>query len=213
MAFGDEGKEMGKVGIGWVLFAVLLVVVLAAVGIGTALSNKGMDEVSASAASLDDVKFEDYNQKQVRGTRVNSAIATLSKGNCAVLVATNLVEIEKETSTSAFSGTTAYTHLVELHDASGRQSYTTSTGTTVDLEAVNYHTQLATGTITYDNGVYVAAQGFAQDSNGAFTSFDEIGNLSKSGYAEYVPTSAKFDSYLLKYNEDIIGVVFVQTQE
>lgn len=69
-----------------------------------------------------------------------------------------------------------------------------------------------TGAVYFDNNCWRCTSGFAANSSSGKVLFNNIaGNLGKTGRTEYVPSSAKFESYLIKDASGTnIGVAFEQ---
>lgn len=112
----------------------------------------------------------------------------------------------------------------------------TSGGTTQDLAFINYNTILGAvkagattpagctnATFTsgsdavnmtkmyFDSNCYRSCAAFATGSSGKVLSNNIIGNTSKTGRTEYIPSGAKFESYLIKDNSDtVMGIVLQQ---
>jgi hypothetical protein len=65
--------------------------------------------------------------------------------------------------------------------------------------------------IYFNNGSYVSEYGYVLASDGNYLVNNTIANLSKVGRTEYIPSTAKFRSYLVKDTSGtIIGIAASQ---
>ena len=82
---------------------------------------------------------------------------------------------------------------------------------TVDQDANINGTGIKMAGIYFDNNCWKCSSGYATDDNGKVLFNNITGNLSKSGRTEYIPSGAKFESYLIKdMSGTIMGIAFEQ---
>lgn len=87
---------------------------------------------------------------------------------------------------------------------------TNPSGTTEQIASINGD-KVYMAYINFDSNCYRCTSGFATGASGKVLFNNIIGNLSKTGRTEYIPSGAKFESYLIKDSSGTnMGVVFEQ---
>lgn len=123
-------------------------------------------------------------------------------------------------------------------DGTGSTPYVmyTSTGETVNGSFINYNALLGSATsgsagctaqtcvvntktyymggIYFDNNCFRSDSGFAADESGRVQFNNTTGNLGRSGRTEFIPSGAKFESFLVKDpSGTILGIAFQQINQ
>lgn len=216
------------IGIGFGIFAIAK---------GTA--NTGVTNVQEQLENVNQSEFTDYDQTIVTGQQVKSAYQNFEGKSTAVLIATQAVKDNctggklKDDTVAGIKdkyGTVAAVPYVAAYLDKGyttAMGWTTSSGTALakDNELfINYNALLANKDggytnsasnksnpkIYFDNNCYRAVNGYYTNS-GKIGMNNISGNLSKSGMVEFLPTSARFQAYLVKdASGTTMGVAFEQ---
>lgn len=196
--------------LGIVLLALAVVIGLGfsifAIARGTA--NEGVANLQDSLGQVSESAFVDFNQKIVTGTQVNGAYKSLQGKPYAILIRTSAYAAGRK---DGLNSTTENKIIVTSGSGSNIMSFLNYNA----LLAGSGATETSRGTVslTYENGVYVTSNGFYVTA-GKINFNSEIGNLSKSGMAEYIPTSGKFQANLIKDTSGtIMGIVFEQIKQ
>lgn len=206
-----------------------------AIAKGTA--NTGVTNVQENLEGVSQSAYTDYDQTIVTGQQVKSAYSNFEGKSSAVLIATQAVKdsIKNGAISEDAAGITeaykAYSNanyvnqfIVKAGGSKAAKSdydalgWKNSAGTTVDSIFINYNAVLGldkTDTtkvreIYFDENCYRAENGYATKS-GKVVMNNIAGNMSKSGMVEYLPTSARFQAYLIKdASGTTMGVAFEQ---
>jgi hypothetical protein len=208
---------------GGAMLGIVLLALAAVIGLGfgvfaiaKGIANEGTVNVQDSLGTVSDQVFLDYDQKIVTGTQALSGLKTFEGKPYAVLIATKALQ--------GTGGAVAPTHKVYP------MAVTTTKGP-LSPAFINYNAVLASsgagalpvtqstagGTVTTTNalitlvnGSYEIANGFAQ-SAGVIAFDKETGGLFKSGNAEFVKTSSKYQANLIKDKSgNIVGIALEQ---
>lgn len=211
------------------MLGIVLIALAAIIGIGFGIfsiakgtANEGVVNVQDNLAQVSASVFTDYDQKVVTGTQVISAYNNFAGKPYAILIATQAyIDSLSSNDNPVLSGAPP----VEVYsgDPGGN-------ATKEDFEFLNYNAILAGTTqnvvdndgkvvdtnyidakIYFQDGAYIATNGFLVDTSGRIIYNSVIGNLSKPGTVEYVPSSARFQANLIKDKSGtIMGVAFRQ---
>jgi len=183
------------------MLGIVLIALAAIIGLGFGIfsiakgvANEGTANVQDQLTQVSLSLFNEYDQKVVTGTQVMSAYNNLAGKPYTIWISTSAVR--KNVAEGNTSG---------LSDAA-RVTY----GDTIYLV---YNANIADdATITFKNGIFVLDGTFLMDETGKKISYNSvIGNLSKSGQLEYIPSSARFDANLIKDTSGtIMGIAFRQ---
>lgn len=200
------------------MLGIVLIALAAIIGIGFGIfsiakgtANEGVVNVQDNLAQVSASVFTDYDQKVVTGTQVISAYNNFAGKPYAVLIATQAYINSLNDTDTILSGAPSVTvkdktNLKFLNYNAILAGTTTTVGEgesakTVDLDAE----------ISFQDGAYIATNGFFLDSSGRIIYNSVIGNLSKAGTVEYVPSSARFQANLIKDTSGtIMGIAFQQ---
>lgn len=203
------------------MLGIVLLALAAVIGLGfgvfaitKGVANEGTVNVQDSLGTVSTQVFLDYDQKIVTGQHVLSGLKTFEGKPYAVLIATKALQQ---------TGKTAPTHAAHTVGTAASKSATVPA-------FINYNALLAKSTagdkttpnpagtavttlndlIKLENGSYINETGFAAtDGNVQFDK--ETAGLYKTGNAEYVSTSAKFQANLIKDKSgNILGIAAVQ---
>lgn len=207
------------------MLGIVLIALAAIIGLGFAVfsiakgtANEGVVNVQDNLGAVGASAFTDYDQKIVTGTQVKSAYDNFQGKTVAILIATKSFISGDQTSnldiTSSSTGSGYF-------DATGTNPLTVSVvGQTMndnqdvprDMYYINYNALLNQDeALTVKNGDLIASMSFNTDVAGTVQFNNIIGGLSKSGNAEYVPTSGRFEARLVKDKSGTIrGVAFKQ---
>lgn len=217
------------IGIGFGVFAIAK---------GTA--NTGVNDTQEQLEKVSDSAYTDYDQKVVTGQQVKTCYDNFEGKPSAILIATQATKdhssggqydnktsgiVEKYGDKSAVPYVLAYSN--DKLDASADLDWKTSKDAAVDKEFfVNYNALLAnekggyhsnsdattkgTPYVYFDVNCFRADWGFyTKDGRVRYNNIS--GNLSKTGMTEFLPTSARFQSYLIKDKTgSIMGCTFEQ---
>ena len=219
---------------------VVLIALAAIIGLGFAIfaiakgtANEGVTNVQEVLGAVGASAFTDYDQKIITGTQVVSAYQNFEGKPYAVIIATQATKDKSGTSTThsfkdgagvtsvyPTSGTTLEIPVANAYNGTAtnapQMDAENSAGTKIKLKFVNYNALLGkTGTnvfskVYFDANCWRAIDGFQVDS-GKVQMNNISANLSRSGMMEYVPSGARYQSYLIKdLSGTIMGVAFEQ---
>ncbi len=207
-----EVSDISKLGV--VLIAVAIIIGLAfmifSVAKGTA--NDGTVKVQANLTQVGLSEFQDYDQKIITGTQVTSAYSNFEGKAYAVLISTQaIMDTDGNFTNAAGVDSDNPPESVETN-----REVVNSKGEDVGLYYANYNALLGPdgeATLTIKNGAYITDGSLVVDDGGVIQFNNNIGNLSKSGMGEYIPSGAKFQANLVKdASGSILGVAFMQLQ-
>lgn len=212
---GGESIDLSKLGTALVAFAFVLVIGIGLFAVGRTVTSDGSEKVQKQLEDLGQSEFTDYDQKIVRGTKVKAAYESLSQGQYAVLIATNLNLVKGKTGPTVADKSDFMINVMKNDGTSAYQVTTTdSANPEKDLWCMNYHTVLDGGSIKAKDGYFICSSGFKMDDDGMLVYNDTIANMNKQGYPEYIPSNAQFMSNVIKDETGLIlGVMFTQQME
>lgn len=217
------------------MLGIVLIALAAIIGLGFGVfsiakstANDGVTGVQENLGAVSNSSFTDYDQKIVTGTQVASCQQNFDGKPYAILIATQAV---KDNTTA--SGTIATTASgLDKYPASKppvAAAYTTKdmttamkvfksadTTATCTLTFIEYNALLGIDTVKsfaavgFDSNCYRTVNGF-KTSAGKIDMNGVTGNLSKSGAIEFLPSGARFQSYLIKdLSGTNMGIAFEQ---
>lgn len=183
------------------MLGIVLIALAAIIGLGFGIfaiakgvANEGTANVQDQLTQVSLSLFNEYDQKVVTGTQVMSAYNNLAGKPYTIWISTSAVRKNvAKGNTSGLSG-------------AAQAKY----GDTIYLV---YNAKIAEdATFTFKNGIFVLDGTFLMDETSGKISYNSvIGNLSKSGQLEYIPSSARFDANLIKDTSGtIMGIAFRQ---
>lgn len=183
------------------MLGIVLIALAAIIGLGFGIfaiakgvANEGTANVQDQLTQVSLSLFNEYDQKVVAGTQVMSAYNNLAGKPYTIWISTSAVRKNvAKGNTSGLSG-------------AAQAKY----GDTIYLV---YNAKIAEdATFTFKNGIFVLDGTFLMDETSGKISYNSvIGNLSKSGQLEYIPSSARFDANLIKDTSGtIMGIAFRQ---
>lgn len=222
------------------MLGIVLIALAAIIGLGFGVfsiakgtANEGVTNVQEGLGSVSASAFTDYDQKVVTGTQVTSCLQNFEGKPYSILIATQAVKDNTATGggtiTSGAAGLDKYKGskppvAVAYNEPSFnttmkvlKSSDTGSTGT-CDLTFIQYNAKLGDANtskpdvaqIGFDSNCWRTVKGF-QTVSGKIAMNSITGNLSKSGMVEYIPSTARFQSYLIKdLSGTNMGIAFEQ---
>ena len=218
------------------MLGIVLIALAAIIGLGFGVfaiakgtANEGVTNVQESLGAVGNSAFTDFDQKIVTGTQVVSAYQSFEGKPYAILIATQAIK-DNTTASGTLSDkgaglTQAYGSVASKFPTVAAKETTeesatgmkvkNSKGTDIELTFINYNAKLhgvgdATGKIGFDSSCWRTTEGYAT-SNGKVLMNGVTGNMSKSGMAEYIPSGARFQAYLIKdLSGTIMGMAFEQ---
>ena len=179
-----------------VMLGIVLIALAAIIGLGFGIfsiakgtANEGVVNVQDNLGQVSQSGFDDYNQKVVTGTQVKSAYNTYQGKPYSIWI-----------STAAMNATTG--GLSDPDVTIDESKYRVYNATLEKLDDDD---------IAYENGTYIVAKGFAIGKDKRIVYNSKIENMSKSGMAEYIPATARFEANLIKDKSGtIVGIAFRQ---
>lgn len=207
------------------MLGIVLIALAAIIGLGFGVfsiakgtANDGLVQVQDNLNAVGESVYDDYNQKVITGTQVVSAYGTFTGKPVAILIATKAHLTSQNKGQHADHPTPVYV----MTD----QSTADSTGATqAKYTMINYNALLSNANngpgvapnafdsagIKLMNGVYIAGKTFQSDANSNVLYDNVSSGMNKSGNTEYVPSTARFNSNLIKDSSGtILGIAFVQ---
>lgn len=208
------------------MLGIVLLALAAVIGLGfgvfaitKGVANEGTVGVQDSLGTVSTQVFLDYDQKVVSGQQVVSGLKTFEGKPYAVLIATKALQqsgAKASPNHSVYpvgegatkgSGVTAFINynaiLAGTTTPGVKPNPTTGTPAGVNVTSLN-------NVITLKNGSYLNTNGLAS-TNGNVDFDKDTAGIFKTGNAEYVSTSAKFQAYLIKDSSDnIMGIAAIQ---
>ena len=181
---------------GGVMLGIVLIALAAIIGLGFGIfsiakgtANEGVVNVQDNLGQVSQSGFDDYNQKVVTGTQVKSAYNTYQGKPYTIWISTEALNTTTEE---------ILTQKITMEDGSKYIVYNATLEGGVEIE--------------YENGTYIVNKGFAIDDASKRIKYNsKIDNLSKSGMAEYIPATARFEANLIKDKSGtIVGIAFKQ---
>jgi len=86
MGMGGEAVDASKLGTLLIMFVAVVAIALAAFLVGKGLMNTGVDNLETTAGKINDSRFSDYNNKNIRGRAVKQAIDNFANEEVAILI-------------------------------------------------------------------------------------------------------------------------------
>ena len=219
------------------MLGIVLIALAAIIGLGFGVfaiakgtANDGIVQVQDNLGTVSQQQFQDYDQKVIAGTQVTSALKNFEGKAVSILVQTKaladgqsiasagdhklapVVNLPYSAGGSTVTGGFLNYNAIMAKDANGTMTSTIAGGAAVGSATGSQPAKL-TGALelTLQNGVYNTAYGFATDSNGAVQFDNSTAGVYKSGNAEYISSTAKFQANLITDKSGtIVGVVFRQ---
>ncbi len=206
--------------------------------IAKGVANEGTVGVQDNLNTVTDSAFEDYNDKVVTGTQVKSAIQNFEGKSVAILVNTTAMNKGVKSYANRVKddetgrgGVTVWTvgsdkkpyvnyNALLAQDAAGKELATLDVGAAVATVTGDSFTSGGTALMndkgaatapTLKDGIITTAAPFAIDGDGKVVFDYSIGGMSRSGNCEYISTSSKFESNIIKDTSGTnIGIMFTQ---
>lgn len=198
----EDGASKGIfLGIALIIVAAILGVALAIFSISRNTANDGVVNVQGALGSMNESIYNDYDQKVVVGSQIMSAYNSFNGKTIAIVVKTCKGSwINYNACISPFSKATSFKETAVPFkgfslDAISKQytfsdSYIDSTSAGINPTFVLDGSTAEKQTVVYNNSTAA---------------------LSKSGDVNYVSSTSKFNSYLIRdASDDVIGIAFVQ---
>ena len=206
------------------MLGIVLLALAAVIGLGfgvfaitKGVANEGTVNVQDSLGAVSTQVFLDYDQKIITGQQVLSGMKQFEGKPYAVLIATKALQSGGKISpnhaaypiaanvTSTTTKTIFLNYNAVLATAPGGADWATGAKATGGA-AVTTGADL----VTLKNGSFLNTNGFAALAGNVL--FDkETAGVYKTGNAEYVSTSAKFQAHLIKdASDNILGIAAIQ---
>lgn len=183
---GDDLSSGAKLGIGLAILCFLVIIVISLLTVVRNLTNSGASQFEAGANQLMASTYDDYDQKVVSGTKVNSALKLFSSDAVAIVVTTGKC-VENNT-----LGGYCYGALLE--------------GYTADGNAANTSYKRATA-LTRNTGDTF----FTETQKSPLTYNTNTKPTTVSGTEQFIRDNGKFLAELIKDGTGtIIGISFTQ---
>lgn len=210
---------------GGAMLGIVLLALAAVIGLGfgvfaiaKGIANEGTVNVQDSLGTVSSQVFLDYDQKIVTGTQALSGLKTFEGKPYAVLIATKAMQDATAkvapnhgvyavgNGTVRGAGVKAfinYNAIIAVNGGGGAPILTAGSANGASFTTLN-------NLITMKNGSYEIANGLAA-TGGNILLDKETGGLFKSGNAEFVSTSAKYQANLIKdASGNIVGIALEQ---
>ena len=218
------------------MLGIVLIALAAIIGLGFGVfsiakgtANEGVTNVQEGLGSVSASAFTDYDQKVVTGTQVTSCLQNFEGKPYAILIATQATKDNTATGGGAITASAAGLDKYKSSKPPVAQAYAdanftnkmsvmTSTNKPCDLTFIQYNAKLGDASssnpdvarVGFDSNCWRTVNGF-QTSSGKINMNNITGNLSKSGMVEYIPSTARFQSYLIKdLSGTNMGIAFEQ---
>jgi len=226
------------------MLGIVLIALAAVIGLGfgvfsiaKGVANEGTVGVQDNLGTVSNSAFEDYNDKIVTGTMVQSAINNFKGKSVGILVNTTAMDKgvvtykdHKHVNVWKYDGTAGNAKFTSIDNKSGGAAVgekLTGAAAGRDHYYVNYNALLGntggtvgqTGLTFGDDCSLILKDGiynstgipFAIDETGKVAFDYSVGGLTRSGNCEYLNATAKFDANLIKDETGtILGIVFTQ---
>ena len=217
------------------MLGIVLIALAAIIGLGFGVfsiakgtANEGVTNVQEGLDSVNASAFTDYDQKVVTGTQVTSCLQNFEGKPYSILIATQAVKDNTGSGgviNASAAGLDKYKSskppVAEAYtDANftNKMSVMTSSNTPCNLTFIQYNAKLGDASsskpdvaqVGFDSNCWRTVKGF-QTSSGKINMNSVTGNLSKSGMVEYIPSTSRFQSYLIKdLSGTNMGIAFEQ---
>ena len=212
------------------MLGIVLIALAAVIGLGfgvfsiaKGVANEGTVNVQDNLANVSASAFEDYNDKVVTGTMVQSAIQNFSGKSVAILV--NNVAMDKgvvsykshEKITAFRFGDKVYVNygaLFAVGEDGNSYATTVNGGAKLTKDSATVGTQKlknSTDDAVLNDGTVVISHAFAIDTTGKVKFDNSVGGLTRTGNSEYINSTAKYEANLIKDTSGtVIGIMFTQ---
>lgn len=218
------------------MLGIVLIALAAIIGLGFGVfaiakgtANDGIVQVQDNLGTVSQQQFQDYDQKVIAGTQVTSALKNFEGKAVSILVQTKaladgqsiasagdhpeapIVNAPYSVGGKSVTGGFINYNAIMAKDANGGMTGKITGGTGLTNATSSTPGSLTSGlTLTLKNGVYNTNFGFASQ-NGSVLFDNSTAGVYKSGNAEFISSTAKFQANLLKDKSGtIVGVVFRQ---
>lgn len=183
---GDDLSTGAKIGIGLVILCFLIAIVLSLLMVVKNITNSGANQLESGLGQMMATTYDDYDQKIVTGTKVNSAIKLFSGEAIGIVVVTGLC-LDQGT-----NGGYCYGALLDGYSqegTNGNYSYKNSSALTRNT-GDTFFTEAPKTPITYNLNTKP---------------------MTVSGSSQYVRDNGKFLAELIKDTTGtIVGIAFTQ---
>lgn len=219
------------------MLGIVLIALAAIIGLGFGVfsiakgtANEGVTGVQENLGAVSNSAFTDYDQKVVTGSQVTSALQSFEGKPFTILIATQAIKDNSDATGGVLTATAAGLDKYTGSKPPVAAAYTTKDMTTAikvlksadtttpnaGLTFVQYNSLLADGKtvgiaqIGFDTNCYRTVKGF-HTTSGKVDLNNLTGNVAKTGMVEYIPSGARFQSYLIKdLSGTIMGIAFEQ---
>lgn len=197
-----EISSVATLGIVMIALAVVITLGFGVFSIAKGLANDGVTKVEDSLHTVSLSEFQDYDQKIVTGTKLKSCYHDFEGKAYSILINTSLMD--DTANTSDISAISSKTNVIKFDGHN----------------VINYNCVFDSPTnndLVYDadKGFLRCDKGFKADAaaGDGLKYYNRVSNFTKSGTMEYIPSSARFKSYLVKDKTGTIaGMMFIQLQ-
>lgn len=223
-----------RVGITVILVAALVATVLNLMVMSNSLLSGGQSTLQSGIDSVSQQEFAGFNNVRVTGTQVQTALSLFQGRDIAILVQTKA--LKDITSAGSTTGSVAlnYGALLTIDGQAAANNKPTELKYDEGTSSANTHTLVTNGKetnivgataksaypVVFGSSGNIAAlqkqgdafyRGALFSQNGLVQSNYDMGGTTQLGNAQYILSSARFNSILIKDNSDaIIGILFVQ---
>lgn len=208
------------------MLGIVLLALAAVIGLGfgvfaitKGVANEGTVNVQDSLGTVSTQVFLDYDQKIVTGQQVTSGLKQFEGKAYSVLIATKALQsgakiVPNHTAHPIQATVPGYDKAIIfinynalLAEEAGGGKW--KTGTVMDKDGIAITAGKA-DIMKLENGAFINKTGFAADGGNVL--FDkETSGIYKTGNAEYVSTSSKYQAYLIKdASGNIMGISAIQ---
>lgn len=208
------------------MLGIVLIALAAVIGLGfgvfsiaKGVSNEGVVSVQDNLTSVSDSSFSDYDNKIVTGTQVIAAYKNFQGKNVAILINTQAmtkgVVNSKGHKAYAFDiGGVKYVNynaILAPNSAGTLAATGENDGTAAPVAITKGYTYTSPDGLKLVEPNVETKNGFALDSAGKVVTDTNIGGFSKAGNCEYISSSAKFETRLIKdASGQNVGIAFTQ---
>ena len=190
---GEDLSTGAKIAIILVILAALIATVFSIMALVKNVTNQSVDDLQSSLSAFQNMKWQDYDQRQVSGNMVQVTIRSATENNVAIIVKTNHLSDRQVN----------YGVLLNGYDKGSSSQYYTrlEASSPSDTEGLLPSESGSYYTASYKQAVGTDAAGFmyAQYNRG----------ISDSSDPYYINPTLKFNSFLIKDSSgSLLGVYF-----
>lgn len=210
MGMGGEAVDASKLGTLLIMFVAVVAIALAAFLVGKGLMNTGVDNLETTAGKINDSRFSDYNNKNVRGRAVKQAIDNFANEEVAILI-NNLAfngptaggnPTVNASAIDGVNGTSDGTNYCAIpirtnggtEGSTNVSGYATNGGTVSNVRFVNYNAVLTLSNTAVPNPVRDqvadAASIYKDDTTGTFIFLKDFMTTNGGDIRYYLRTTA-----------------------